>query len=445
MPQSPAKPAPETRGVWYACGHRVNTLPGQEYVYSGPMATYCAWHRPMAAYAPDVNRTFWVYGNADNAPTITVYDHATGRFAYPVVLGSNPDGDAHRNATIAIDDDGFLVVFYGAHGHHTHVLRSARPYDVGAWETLPDLPEPHTSYPQPFMVNPGELLVSYRHAPGWNFTTTRDRGRTWAEPRAVVDFGCPSEARGCAECSIYGITIGDTGDYPRRVHFAWSRLGGGTLEEIASKHLWARRYNIYYACTDDGGRTWRRSDGTPYTLPIDEEQAEKVYDCGQRGVWLKDIQLDADGRPLVLFIDSVPETYESRWLVARLLPSAWQMSQVAESDHMYDDGGLLYMAEDDIRVYAPTTAVQPRQDGGEIEEWRSTDGGKTWANTAHITAGSRYSHNNVKTVFNHQAGPGDLQVVWSYGDSVYPPESDEVLLYRYGRGMAAGAPAEFEP
>lgn len=435
--------APETRGVWYACGYKVNTLPGHDYVYSGPMATYCAWHHPMAVYSADTNRTYWVFGNAENAPTITYYDHAAKQFTHPVVLGTNPDGDAHRNPTLALDEQGFLHVFYGSHGHPTHTLRSRRPHDLSAWETLSDLPEPHTTYPQPWLISPGEIMVSYRQAPGWNCTTTTDGGRTWSTPTNVVNFGCPEGAAGCAECSIYAISVAESAGYPRKVHLAWSRLGGGTPEEIATKHLWARRYNVYYAWTGDGGRTWRRSDGSEYSLPITEEAAEKVYDCGQRGVWLKDVKLDAAGRPLILFLDAEPATFESRWQVARLRSDGWSTSYLATSDHMYDDGGLVYLSERDIRVYGPTTDVQPHEDGGEIEEWQSLDGGATWRNTRHLTAGSRYSHNNVKVVFGHEHGPGDLRVVWSYGDSNYPPESTDVRLHAYGEGWEGDTEVRF--
>lgn len=419
---------PECPGVWYCCGHQVNTLPGHEWVYSGPMATYCAWHRPMAVYAPQVDRTFFVYGNADNAPTISFYDHVTQGFAYPVVLGSNPDGDAHRNPTLLLDEQGFLHVFYGAHGHETHVLRSSTPYGISAWQTMPDLPDAKTTYPQPWQLLPGEMFVSYRQAPSWTtsswrFTISRDGGRSWSPPRELINLG---------ESAVYGVTIAESGNYPRRVHMVWSRLGGGTEAEIATKHLWARRYNIYYACSDDGGHTWRRSDGGMYDLPITLDSAERIYDCVQRGVWLKDIQLDSAGRPHILFLDADAGTYESTWMVGRLTESGWQYSSFASGDHMYDDGGLAIISDDDMRVYAPTTNVQPQEDGGEIEEWQSTDRGVTWHNTAHVTAGSEYSHNNVKIVYNHERGRGDLRMFWSYGDSNYPPVAKDVFLHCYG-------------
>ena len=370
--------ASDYRGVWYRCG-TVNVLPGKTFVYSGP-----------------------------------------------TVLGTNPDGDAHRNPTLALDDTGFLYVFFGAHNDPTRVLRSDRPHETDAWRECAAIIDPRTSYPQPFQLLPDEIFVSYREQSfGWRSRVSRNRGETWEDPFDIVAF------EGCA---IYAVSIAETGDYPRKIHLAWSRLGGGTDEEIRTKHLWARRYNIYYAYSEDGGRTWRRSAGTRYQLPVREQYAEKLYDCGERGVWLKDIQLGPDGRPVILFIDADPFTYISHWKCARLCEQGWRFSDIAVGDHMYDDGGVV-IEDGSVTVYAPTTASQPREDGGEIDVWRSADGDGPWQRGVPLTTGSDLSHNNVKVVFNHQAGPGDMQVFWSYGDSLSPPSTRESRLFAYGRKM----------
>jgi hypothetical protein len=410
------------QGAWYCCG-TANVLPGKTYVYSGPMATYSAWHRPMAVYAREARQTFFVYSNPENAPAIGYYDHRRGTFSRPVVLGSNPDMDAHRNPTLLIDEDGFLYVFYGAHGHPTKVLRSRRPHDISVWDQRADISDPKTSYPEPFQLLPGELFVSYRQNPGWRCRWSSDGAVSWQGSMDVVAF---------ERCAIYAMSIADTGTYPRTVHLVWSRLGGGTEEEIRTKHLWARRYHLYYARSEDGGRTWQRSDGTPYALPITEDSAEKLYDCEQRGVWLKDIQVDAAGRPYVLFLDGNPFTYVSQWKLAGFVGGKWQFSDITESDHMYDDGGLVILGEDDMRVYGPTTASQPKEDGGEIEVWQSEDGGRTWRHRDSLTSGSSYSHNNVKVVFNPGEDSGDFRVFWSYGDSLWPATSKDVRMFVYG-------------
>lgn len=421
---------PECQGVWYACG-TANTLPGHRYVYSGPMATYSVWQRPMAVFAAAANKTFFVYGNATNAPTVSFYDHDRRVFARPVVVGNNRDGDAHRNPTLHAAEDGHLYIFYGAHGHPTRVVRSAAPYDISTWHKKPDLPDAKTTYPQPWQLKQGEIFVSYRQAPGWRFTSSRDGGATWQPPTDLITF---------AGASVYAVTIAEEGAYPRKLHIAWSRLGGGTPEEQKTKHLWARRYNVYYARSADGGATWQRSDGSRHTLPITEAAAEKIHDCGERGVWLKDIQLDPQGNPCILFIDADVATYASAWKFARHAGGRWAVTDIATSDHMYDDGGLVVRGAEDFRIYAPTTATQPQEDGGEIEEWRSTDGGRTWANTQHITRGSPLSHNCVKVVFGHQRGPGDFQLLWSYGDSHYPPGTKDVGVFFYGGKLKKAAP-----
>ncbi len=414
------------RGVWYACG-TANTLPDQKYVYTGGKGFYSTWHRPMAVYARPVNRTFFVFGDPQNRPCIASYDHAARRFSKPVALGRNPDRNAHRNPTLLIDERGHLFVFRGYNGMPTFVQRSRKPYDLGAWDERTCVEtDKRASYPQPWQLRKGEIFVSYRHPPGWSCRITTDDANSWQPTVNLIDFG-----RG----QIYAATTAETGDYPRRIHIAWSRLGGGTPREVETKHLWARRYNVYYARSDDGGRTWRRSDGRAYTLPIDEAQAEKIYDCGTHGVWLKDIQLDLQGRPIVLFVEADVATYRSQWKVARHDGKRWRLGDVAVSDHMYDGGALVVLADDDLRVYAPTTPTQPRRNGGEIEQWRSTDGGLTWRNALHVTTGSRYSHNHVKGVLNHRDGPGGLRVLWSYGDARYPPETRDVLLYYFGKGM----------
>jgi putative BNR repeat neuraminidase len=411
----------------YAC-----VYPGKQTVYSGPMATYCAWHRPMAIYASEVDKTFFVFGNPENSPAISYYDHQQRTFAEPVVLGTNPNGDAHRNPTLLIDGSGIITVFFGAHFHPTRVVKSTRPYDISKWTAATAIGK-KTSYPQPWELTPGEIFVSYRSSPpAWCYRRSTNGAESWSPETKLIDF---------AGTSIYAVTIAETGSFPRKIHVAWSRMGGGTTEEIRTKALWARRYNVYYACSDDGGTTWRRSDGNAYTLPIGERRAEKVFDSATHGVWLKDIQLDSQGTPYLLFVDADVKTYECTWKTAGLSIEGWTVSDVAQSDHMYDAGSLAILSDDDFRIWGPTAVSQPYEDGGEIEEFQSIDRGATWARTDRLTTDSNYSHNQVKTVFNHQKG--DFRIIWSYGDSNYPPTTQNVYLFFYGEGEETPARVRF--
>jgi hypothetical protein len=385
----------------------------------------------MAVHVPAEEKTFFVFGNPRNSPAISCYEHRSSAFSGPVILGENPNGDAHRNPTLLIDEAGFLYVFYGAHGHPTRVVKSISPHDISAWRAAADIEEANT-YPQPWQLRPGELFVSYRAAPGWRFRTSADGAHSWRPSVDLIHFG---------DLSIYAVTIAETGGFPRKIHIAWEKMGGGSPEEIRTKALWARRYNVYYAYSDDGGQTWRKRNGQPCQLPIAEAEADQVYDSGEHGVWLKDIQLDSQGDPAILFIDADVTTYDCRWKVARHVGGRWRAAEVARSDHMYDGGALVIRGDRDFRVYAPTTPSQPYEDGGEIVEWTSSDRGATWTQTRRLTSGSEYSHNHVKTVFNHRQG--DFRVMWSYGDSHHPPETRNVFLYYYGEAQPAPARMAF--
>ncbi len=423
----------EFRGAWYGSG-RENTLPGHAFVYAGAKATYSAWHRPMAVYSPEVNRTFFVYGDAQNRPAVSEFDHAAGRFAKPWALGTNPDDNAHRNPTLLVDEEGFLFVFYGYHGSRQpiHVLRSLYPHDISAWTHVSDLTDGNGSYANPWQLLPGEIIVPHRQPTGWCFKKSRDQGATWSDTVELVSF---STYEGTS--TVYGLTTAQAGPYPRGIHFVWSRLGGGTPEAIRTKHLWARRYNVYYACSYDGGDTWQRSDGTPYTLPITEDTAELVYNSGEHGTWLKDLLIGSGGRPLVLFLDGDADTYRSTWKIARRTEPGWDIVDLTTSDHMYDGGAFCALNPNDIRLFGPSAPAQPGCDGGNIEEWQSTDGGANWTRLRTLTHGTERSHNHVKTVLHHEKSDGKFRVMWSCGDGQSPPGDTDVTMYYLGDGMDA--------
>jgi hypothetical protein len=371
----------------------------------------------MAVYVPRQQKTFFVFGNAENSPTISAYDHRSRSFSPAVVVGRNPDMDAHKNPHLLIDEEGWLYVFYRAHCTPTWLAKSVRPYEISKWISMGEVAR-DSSYPQPWQLRRGEITVLFRqggtHNAGEALVRSCDGGRTWSSPTLV---GTSPPKNG-----FYAVTIAASGAYPRKLHMAWSVTRGD----------WWQRYHVYYACSDDGAVTWKRRDGRPYRLPIAESEAEMIFrsEVPDRGVWLQDIQLDGQGNPYVLFNDGNTLTYDCTWRVARCLDRKWTVQPVARADHMYDSGALVLLSDRDFRAYLPSQPAQPHEDGGDIEEWQSLDRGTTWARTRSITSSSKYSHNHVKAVHGQQQG--DFRVFWSYGDSRDPPESRAVDLYYYG-------------
>ena len=261
-------------GVWHASGCTRRVSARANTVYGGAHATYCSWTRPMAVYAPSQEKTFFVFGNAENAPTACVYDHRSQSFAPAVQVGQNPDMDAHRTRTCSSTAMDTFHIFFRAHCSPTHLVKSARPYDITEWIPMGVVVE-NSSYPQPWQLKDGEITVLYRgggtHDATESYVVSRDGGQSWSQPVAIVT---PEPKNGC-----YAVSIAENGRYPRKVHMAWSLTRGD----------WWQRYHVFYARSDDGGSTWKKSDGTPYSLPVTEPASQLVFesDVPDRGVWLQ--------------------------------------------------------------------------------------------------------------------------------------------------------------
>ena len=89
------------QGIWFTLGQMGEF--GDKY--SGGLGTYTAKHRPIAIYAQEVNKTFFVYGGARDGKRyllnmIGYYDHATGMVPKPVIVhDTKGEYDPHDNSS----------------------------------------------------------------------------------------------------------------------------------------------------------------------------------------------------------------------------------------------------------------------------------------------------------------------------------------------------------
>ena len=125
------------QGIWFDLGQRSQY--GSKY--SGGLGTYTAKHVPLAIYAPEAHRTFFVYGGTDEKNStllhmVSYFDHTTGTVPRPTFLLDKETEDAHDNPVLSIDAAGHLWIFSSSHGtsRPSFIHRSRRPYDVDAFE-----------------------------------------------------------------------------------------------------------------------------------------------------------------------------------------------------------------------------------------------------------------------------------------------------------------------
>ena len=236
--------------------------------------------------------------------------------------------------------------------------------------------------------------------------TSRD-GVRWSEPRLLAAI--------------------DRGDY----QISWRR--GGRVATAFDFHprqggLNARA-NLYYLETADRGKTWTTASGEPVQLPLSRPaNPALVYDSRAEDllVYLKDVNFDSRGRPVVLFLTSKgyepgPQNGPRTWWTAHGTGAEWVRRPMTESDNNYDHGSLYIEADGSWRVVAPTEpGPQPFNPGGEMVFWLSRDEGKNWTKVNQLTTGSRLNHTYARRPLD--AHPG-FYALWADGDGRNPSTS----------------------
>jgi hypothetical protein len=289
-----------------------------------------------------------------------------------------------------------------------------RPWSIDEFERVA---ETNFSYPQPWQVpGAGFLLLHTRYGGGKGlgidatrclFTMASTDGRQWAEPRLLAAIG--------------------QGDY----QISWQ--AGRRIATAFDFHPPPRglnaRANIYYAETPDLGKTWHTADGQVLDLPLTAAaNPALVLDsrAENRLVYLKDLNFDRAGRPVILFLVSKgfepgPGNGPREWQTLHWTGKDWSRRPLTGSGNNYDHGSLAIEPDGTWRVIAPTEAgPQPFNPGGEMVVWTSRDEGGIWARDKQLTRGSPRNHGYARRPLH--AHP-DFAALWADGHGRQPSES----------------------
>jgi hypothetical protein len=418
------------RGIWYYNQPQPDQY---RYKYSGGFATYPQQIIPIAVYAPQAGKTFFCYGGRRNERNticnmVAYYDHAAGTLSRPVRLLARPTHDAHYNATLALDAAGHLYVFCNSHGQgyeldasdptygKSYIFRSDAPYALDAFTCV------HTdnfSYSQVWPVAGRGLLwlhTRYDGAIRRLFWATSADGRTWSQPHQLTSI--------------------QRGSY--QISWAWGQRVATVFDYHPEQGGLNARTNLYYLETHDFGASWQTVDGRTVQTPIDDVGSPAlVHDYASQGllVYLKDVQLDAHGRPVILYVTSKgpwsgPGSAPRTWQITRWSGRAWETHALFAADHNYDHGSL-YVEGDLWRLIAPSDpGPQPGGTGGEIAMHVSHDQGASWQRERALHVGSGRNQTYVRRPLGAQP---DFYALWADGDPFEPSVSHLYYATRDGR------------
>jgi hypothetical protein len=231
---------------------------------------------------------------------------------------SGNSSDAHNGISIAVDGEGFIHIAWDHHGHPLRYARSVRP---GAFE-FERLPmtgqnEMRVTYPEFFNLADGGLLALYRDGGSGRGDTMLNRYDRAARSWSVVQHPLIS---GEGDRNAYPNQIAV--DHLGRWHISWNWRETG---DVASNH------NLCYAVSDDQGKSWRKSTGERYKLPITHATAEVVAPVSQNSELINTCStaVDSKGNPMIASFwrpspDGVPQ-YMLVWNDGK----KWRTTQVS--------------------------------------------------------------------------------------------------------------------
>lgn len=436
------------KGIWFTLGQF------SEYgdKYSGGLGTYTAKHIPMAIYAPEVKKTFFVYGgiaegrksNADRPEhsrkdygnyllcMAGCYDHKTKKVTRPtVVYDKRGVFDPHDNPSIAMDADGYVWVFVSGRNiaRPGFIYRSSVPYSVDSFEQVA---EDEMTYPQPKYVEGQGFLHLFTKYTGVRllyFNTSPD-GIRWSEHQMLAAI----KREGDKKSGHYQIS----GQAGNKIAFFFNWHPDGNVD---------RRTNIYYLQTTDFGKTWTTADGTPVNIPVTDLRTPalvKEFFSKDENVYIKDMAFDENGYPMALYVSGTghqpgPANGMKNWQLICWNGKEWENHHITTSDHNYDTGCLV-LHPDQWVVVAPTeNTPQAWGGGGELVMWTSSDKGKTWQRSQQITRNSPRNHNYVRKVVN-----GVDPFMWFWADGDPDKMSQSVLYFGDSKGNVRVLPYEMK-
>lgn len=381
------------RGIWFTIRQ------GHEYgdKYSGGLGTYTMKHIPLAVYAPEVNKTFFVYGGAPQDGELYLqcmvgcYDHNTGLLQKPRVVydkGQNGVLDPHDDPTIQIDKDGHIWVFVAGRSTKRHGirLRSTKPYDITSFAYVN---EDFMAYPQIFYDNDKGFFLFFTRYDGVRqiFYRTSKDGVRWSDYTKIASI--------------------KEGDEKKSGHYQISNMYGTKLCTAFNRHINGNvdtRTSIYFVQSEDWGQTWTTIDGQPVELPITERFDKTLvrdYQSAGRNCYIKDVNFDSEGNPVILYLTSDnhiagPEGGVRQWHTLHWNGKEWIESQFTTSTHCYDSGSIYTDGKEWTILIPSDPGPQYWGTGGEIVRWVSRNEGKSWKKDEVLTHDSARNHGYVR-------------------------------------------------
>jgi hypothetical protein len=227
--------------------------------------------------------------------------------------------DAHNSISIMVDGEGYLHMSWDHHNNPLNYCRSKTPgsLDLTAPLSMTGKKEDRVTYPEFYRLSDGDLLFLYRDGASGRGNLMMNhydvKTRTWTQRQdAFID--------GEGERNAYWQMCTDT---QGAIHISWVWRETG---DVATNH------DLAYAKSTDGGKTWQKSTGEVYRLPITESNAEYAALIPQKSELTNQTSMSADsnGRPYIATYWRPQGTKVPQYHVVFHDGDRWQTQQISD-------------------------------------------------------------------------------------------------------------------
>lgn len=246
------------------------------------------------------------YYNADGYVTIAKRRLNESNWDVAVSQYRGNVNDAHNVISIMVDDYEIIHASFNHHGNKLNYCKSTGPGEItlGPLEPMIGVLEDDVTYPEFYRLDNGDILFAYRSGASGRGNLVLNRydikSRQW---HRVHDSLIDGENQRNAYWQLYADNNGV-------LHLSWVWRETWMVET---------NHDLCYAKSLDGGSSWVKSDGTPYTLPIIADSAEIAWAIPQSSELINQTSMSTDdkGNPYIATYwreqqDSVPQ-YRLVW------------------------------------------------------------------------------------------------------------------------------------
>lgn len=351
--------------------------------------------------------------------------------------------DAHNGISLGTDQEGYLHIAWDHHNNPLNYVRSREPGTLELTEKLPmtGKNEARVTYPQFYRLSDGGLMFVYRDGASGRGNLVVNRynaaSQEWKQLHGNLISG-ENERN-----AYWQASVGPDG----AIHISWVWRESG---DVATNH------DLLYARSDDGGKTWKRSDGSEYDLPITAETAEMAAEIPQKHELINQTSIctDGEGRPIIATYFRPPGEAVVQYFVIHHDGSEWQRTQASDRKTPFslsgggskqipisrpqvfastDDEGttsvwLIYRDVDDSdgRVLLSQCDDLAKSGGPEWETRPLTDFSVTYWEPAYDRV--RWQRDGVLDLFVQNSGQGDGEALQDV-----PPQRAYVLELKPGK------------